>query len=161
MSRYDDLDCRDVIQQTQRFYAAINKVDGAENLQRFVGFAAPELEAWLIADWDHTLGNDVDFRAKHKAMRWWLSHENEVPFDAPETFSHYVPVKDTCADKLSTLLKNAAITYTDKHYSKAIHTPRLLQKMNTEIVQKKCPLFRELYNFLIDIGVNKRKPECL
>ena len=153
----DDLDCRDVIQQTQRFFAAIDNVDGAEHLNRFIGFAAPELEAWLIADWDHTLAYDVDFRAQHEAMRWWLSHEKDVPFDAPETFSYYVPLRDACADKLSAILQNAAITYTDKHYSKAIHTPRLLQQLDIEIVQRKCPLFRELYNFLTDMDARSNK----
>jgi hypothetical protein len=64
--------------------------------KKFVGFAAPERKAALIADWNNTMAKDVDFRKEHQAMRWWLSRQANVPFDAPESFSVYDPAKDAC-----------------------------------------------------------------
>ncbi len=144
----DDLDCRDVEQQKQLFYATLERIEGLADVPKFVGFAAPELETWLIADWDHTFARHVDFRKAHEAMRRWLSQERNVPFAAPETFSHYDAAKDSCADKLSQELIDAALEYSDTHYSKATHTPALLRDARPDVIRRKCPLFRELYTAL-------------
>jgi len=47
-----------------------------ESLAKQIGFAAPELEAWIIADWDNTIAKLRDFRQSHLAMQWWLSTQN-------------------------------------------------------------------------------------
>ena len=144
----DDLDCRDADEQEGRLLQAIGDVLGTTDIKRFVGFAAPELEAWLIADWEGTFAKDVDFRKDHAGMRWWLSHEKKVPFDAPETFSSYDPVKDTCEEKLSDAIIESAWEKGTTRYSKATHTPRLLVKADPEIVAGKCPHFNDLYVYL-------------
>ncbi len=145
----DDLDCRDAGEQEQRFSQAIASIPGAANVERCIGFAAPELEAWLIADWKNTIATDVDFRAAHAGMRWWLSHEKHVPFNAPETFSTYDPDRDTCQEKLSEAIIDSARENGSRNpYSKAIHTPRLLERANPEIISNKCPLFKGLYTGL-------------
>ncbi|MEK8021959.1 MAG: DUF4276 family protein [Candidatus Parabeggiatoa sp.] len=145
----DDLDCRDQEKQTHLFLEAINVVTGAKNIKRLVGFAAPELEAWLIADWENTIAKHHDFRGCHQALRWWLSHEKNIGFEAPESFSDYDSERDCCQDKLS----EALIESTQRHeckdiFSKGVHTPVLLGQIEVETVRNKCPIFREWYDSL-------------
>jgi hypothetical protein len=58
---FDDLDCRD--SQTQKFkiLEELSKIPGAADIERFVGFAAPEIEAWIIADWNNSIAKHSDF----------------------------------------------------------------------------------------------------
>jgi hypothetical protein len=144
----DDLDCHVADEQATRFLAAIDSLSGATGIDRLVGFAAPELEAWIIADWDNTLGKHVDFRRHQQAMKWWLSQTRHVPFDEPESFSVYAAEKDTCADKLSDAIIEAAFEKGGTRYSKAIHTPLFLDQCDPQRVREKCPLFRKLYDGL-------------
>ncbi len=140
----DDLDCRDVEQQNQLFLKAINIVKEASEIKQIIAFAAPELESWIVADWQNTFAKHIDFRGFHQGMRHWLSTKN-FPFDAPESFSEYDSDKDSCKEKLSELIIEAVSEKAQKRYSKASHTPFLLQQVNPENVVEKCPLFRELY----------------
>jgi hypothetical protein len=144
----DDLDCRDADKQERRLLKAVEDVPAAAGVKKFVGFAAPELEAWLIADWDGTFAKDVDFRKNHAGIRWWLSREKGVPFDTPETFSVYDPARDTCEEKLSDAIIASVREKGTRPYSKATHTPRLLQMVDPEIVAKKCPHFKKLHVYL-------------
>ena len=145
----DDLDCHNALQREQRFLQAISRVSGTVNIQKCIGLAAPELEAWLIADWDNTIASHVDFRRDHQGMRWSLSAEKNVPFDRPETFSTYDPGKDSCQEKLSEAIITVAIEK-GLTYSKATHTPLLLRELDPEIVGGKCPLFRKWCGYLSD-----------
>jgi hypothetical protein len=144
----DDLDCHDFDTQEKRFLQTILSVPGTASIKKIVAFAAPERKAWLIADWNNTIAKDVDFRKEHQAMRWWLSRQANVPFDAPESFSVYDPSKDACKDKLSDAIIESANLKAKARYSKAIHTPRLIQTIDPTIVSQKCPLFRQLYRYL-------------
>jgi hypothetical protein len=142
----DDLDCHDVDTRKMMLSDAIDNVEAAQNIKRLIGFAAPELEAWIIADWDNTVAKHIDFRQQHSAIRWSLSTQSNVPFDAPESFSNYDPVTDACEDKLSERLVEAAKVYGGRKYSKAIHTPILLiEYLDPQNVSNKCPLFRQFY----------------
>lgn len=141
----DDLDCHDAGRQEAKFLAVIDRILDAKSIERLVGFAAPELEAWIVADWDNTLGKHVDFRHNQQAMKWWLSQTRHVPFDAPESFSVYVKERDACADKLSEAIIDAALEVGATRYSKAIHTPLFLEQCDPQRVSAKCPLFRKLY----------------
>jgi hypothetical protein len=142
----DDLDCHDPEKRRELFSKAIANAQGAADTPNFVGFASPEVEAWIIADWNNTVGRDLDFRNSHQQMRHWLSTQKSVPFGNPEAFSHFDPDKNSCRDKLSD-----AIVESSKHgsarapYSKAIHTPRLLRQVSPEVVSGNCPLFQELH----------------
>jgi hypothetical protein len=141
----DDLDCRDKDKQTQLFLQTIDAVAGAKNIERLIGFAAPELEAWLIADWNNTIATHIDFRGCHQALRWWLSHQKNMPFDAPESFSEYDPLRDCCQNKLSEALIESTAQHECKEiFSKGEHTPILLGQMDIDTVSQKCPLFRAL-----------------
>ncbi len=147
----DDLDCHDVEEREKLFSDTLDKIEAAQDIKRLIGFAAPELEAWIIADWDNTIAKLIDFRQSHLAMQWWLSTQNDVPFHAPESFSHYDQTKQACQEKLSERLIEAAKVYGGRTYSKAIHTPLLLiEYLNPQTVSDKCPLFRRFYTVLFD-----------
>jgi hypothetical protein len=145
---FDDLDCRDPETQKARFLEAISQISMCEHIpKKFVGFAAPELEAWLIADWDNSIAQHSDFRGRHEGMRWRLSTQKKIPFDKPESFSEYDKEKDSCRDKLSDALIDSSQDNIPR-FSKSLHTPLLLLELDPNIVKQKCPLFRELYNYL-------------
>lgn len=151
---FDDLDCRNPILQREKFLASISKIPETNEIEKFVGFAAPELESWIIADWDNTIAKHPDFRSRHERMRWWLSTQRNIPFDNPESFSEYDPTRDCCQEKLSeALIESSILKEFDSSYSrfsKGLHTPLLLLKIRPDEVQRKCALFREMYNYLID-----------
>lgn len=151
---FDDLDCRNPIEQREKFLAAISKIPGTEKISKFIGFAVPEIEAWIIADWGNSIARNPDFRGKHERMRHWLSTEKNVPFDHPESFSEYDSERDCCQEKLSTALVDSSVLEEfDIHttrFSKGYHTPLLLLEIRPNEVQIRCPIFREFYNYLQD-----------
>lgn len=150
----DDLDCRDPHKRSEAFDDAINSVQGADNMARFIAFAAPEIEAWLIADWDNTFADHPDFRGFHQKLRYVLSRTYCVPFDEPETFSEYDQDKDACREKLSDTIISATEFVNAESldgctvYKKGTHTPDMLNQANARNVSEKCKLFGEMYNFL-------------
>ena len=149
---FDDLDCRDPVTQRQKILQEISKIPECADIEKFVGFAAPELEAWIIADWNNSIAKHLDFKGRHERMRWWLSTQSNIPFDNPESFSEYDSKRDCCREKLSDALINSSIQHEDDRekprFSKSLHTPLLLLTINPPIVQQKCPLFSEFYNYL-------------
>ncbi|MEG3846002.1 DUF4276 family protein [Microcoleus sp. herbarium19] len=150
---FDDLDCRDSQTQKSKILAELSKIPECADIEKFVGFAAPEIEAWIIADWNNSIAKHSDFRGKrHERMRWWLSTQRKVSFENPEAFSEYDAEKNCCREKLSQYLIESSVQDEldrDKaRFSKGDHTPLLLREIDPNEVQKKCPLFRELYNYL-------------
>ncbi|MEA3342348.1 MAG: hypothetical protein U9R15_20470 [Chloroflexota bacterium] len=148
----DDLDCHDPDERQSLFVGAVEKTlcdfSGTEAIEVLVGFAAPEIESWLIADWANTFAKDVDFRGHHEAMRHWLATRKGVPFSQPESFSNLDIERDTCEKKFSEAIAESAREFGEIYYSKTTHTSRLLRKITSETVEnvsKKCPLFREWY----------------
>ncbi|MCB0086735.1 MAG: DUF4276 family protein [Caldilineaceae bacterium] len=144
----DDLDCQEINQKIQYFTKAVDTISYVTPIPLHIGLASPEIEAWLIADWDNTFARDVDFRHCHNAMRHWLRTQQNVKFDNPEDFSEFSPDKNACAEKLS----DAIIESTRKQdisakreYSKAIHTPRLLKQADSQVISNKCPLYRQIH----------------
>ncbi|HIK10186.1 MAG TPA: DUF4276 family protein [Oscillatoriaceae cyanobacterium M33_DOE_052] len=163
----DDLDCRNPDEQKQKFLAAIDTVSAAANIDRFVGFAAPELEAWIIADWEK-MAKITNFRGNRwQQMRWWLSSQRNVDFEHPESFSEYDAKKDSCREKLSDAIVEASEMLDESNrnkprFSKSTHSPLLLLEIDPSIVQKKCPLFRDLYTKLNNFcqQVHQRPPSA-
>ena len=148
---FDDLDCRDSQTQKSKILAELSKIPECAALNKFVGFAAPEIEAWIIADWNNSIAKNSDFRGRHERMRWWLRTQKKVSFENPESFSEYDAEKDCCREKLSEALIESSVYQAERHntrFSKGLHTPLLLREIDPNEVQKKCPLFRELYNYL-------------
>ena len=152
----DDLDCGNLNHQCQQFLDCITNIDKTENIERYIAFAAPEIESWIIADWDHTLAKAEKFKAKHQRMRHWLSTQKKVPFDQPESFGEYDPNKKSCKEKLSNLLIEASsqeIEDQGKEYKKSEDSPELLLRIEKEILVQKCPMFRHFYYFIQTLNV--------
>jgi len=150
----DDLDCSCNTERKTLFDDTVNQSgNGAfKEIRRIIGFAAPELEAWVIADWENTIAKHIDFRENDKAIQHWLSN-NGVSFDTPETFSFYDKSKNSCHAKLSDLLIESSIQKNQIAYSKAKHTPFLLHdSLKPEVVVKRCPLFRDFFNQLQNLN---------
>ena len=145
----DDLDCCCLEERRELFLKSIEKVAGAEKMPQVIAFAAPEVESWLIADWNNTIAKDVDLRRDEGSMKYFLSHVKKVPFNKPESFGDFDADKKSCKQKLSSLLIEASLKHENVRYSKGIHTPRLLQKIEPGTVAKKCPIFRQ---FMDEIG---------
>lgn len=74
---FDDLDCRDSETQKLKILSEISTIPECADLEKFVGLAAPEIEAWIIADWNNSIAKNSDFRGRHERMRWWLSHKEK------------------------------------------------------------------------------------
>ncbi len=148
----DDLDCHSEMDRHNQLAKAIDSVEGAGAISNFIGFAVPELESWIIADWDNSVARHEDFRARHDRMRYWLSTEGKVRFDAPESFGKYNIDKDSCDVKLSEVIIASTMVCEEdqvcRRYSKGFHTPALLGKIDPEIVKNKCPIFRRMHIFL-------------
>jgi len=143
----DDLDCREESVWREKFIHAADSVKDSAPIEKFVGFAKPELEAWIIADWNNSLAKHPDFQGRHEGMRHWLSTEKHIPFDCPENFGIYDKSRDTCDQKLSDAIIEASEREKPR-YSKAQHTPILLQQTDPQIVKSKCPLFSQLFDFI-------------
>lgn len=145
----DDLDCHAMLERQEHFQAAIDEISDADNIERLICFASPEIEAWIIADWQNTLAADADFRQYHASMRHWLSTQANVSFENPEDFSEYAPSKNACTEKLSNVLIAASKLHPDcTTYSKSLHTPRFVKGISPDTVSQKCPLFRILHTNL-------------
>jgi hypothetical protein len=128
---FDDLDCREPVKEKEEFLNTISAIPESHGVEKLISFAAPELEAWIIADWDNSVARHPDFRGRREGMRWWLSTQVNVPFDHPESFSEYDSDKDCCREKLSKALIDSTVLdefgSDSIRYSKGLHTPNLLQ----------------------------------
>jgi hypothetical protein len=155
---FDDLDCRSSEKQKEKILLAISKIKESSGIKKLVVFAAPELESWIIADWNNSIGQHPDFRNRHLRMRWWLSTQKNIPFDSPESFSEYDSERDCCREKLSEAIIDSSVLdefdSTLTRFSKGLHTPQLLLDIQPTEVQKRCPLFSELYNYLSNFCQN-------
>lgn len=143
----DDLDCCCQTDRKILFDNAINQAGHEfKDIKRIIGFASPELEAWIIADWDNTLAKHIDFRQNQQAMKHWLVNQG-ISFDTPEIFSYYDKDKNSCHDKLSECLIESSQQHINQTvYSKATHTPFLLyDTLKPDVVARKCPIFRDFF----------------
>ncbi len=151
----DDLDCHDAKDRRKKLQKPVKLFQETKNLTSIVGFAAPEMEAWLIADWDKTFAKHPAFKGQiQKQIKEHLIHQHQVDFGSPEAFSHYDPEKKSCKEKLSESIGQVVMEVTydlssiPTRFSKAIHTPWMLKKLDAGMVSKKCPEFKKLYSKL-------------
>ena len=153
----DDLDCRDEIEATEIFSKAVKSIPEARGIEYFIAFAAPEIESWLIADWNNTFAKDHRFRSFHAALQHRLSTVFHVSFDQPESFSKFNPDIKSCKEKLSEVIIDAVQAEAEEreialpHFSKKEHSPELLMMAKAQVIQKKCPIFAKIYHCLSDI----------
>lgn len=148
----DDLDCRPPDKAKEPLRKVVDDCLGTSSVPVCIGFAAPELEAWLIADWDNAVRTHPDFRARASSMRHFLSATFKVPMSAPEDFGQWDEKTGSCRNKLSDALIEASVLAVQSQasavFNKARHTPEMLQKVDPQSVAVKCPLFREMWDCL-------------
>jgi hypothetical protein len=146
----DDLDF--VNQKHQAFEDFIRQLwqnhPELQPINHVIGFAKPELESWVIADWDQTLAKDSDFSEKYKAMQYWLSTERKLKFDCPEDFGLDPNLPQSYHQKLSNAIIAASEQQEGARYSKQIHTARFIKQLDSAIASKKCPEFRRFFTYL-------------
>lgn len=146
----DDLDCRNPETQTSLFQEAVAVVPQTQEMALVIGFAAPELESWIIADWSGVMARHVRFSPHSVTMQRWLEQERHVSFANPEGFSAYDAQKDSCREKLSQAIQDCAVTVAAEYYAKGEDTPYLIKQLNPQVVVQKCPHFRRLHKNLSD-----------
>jgi Domain of unknown function (DUF4276) len=150
---FDDLDCRDANKQHEQFHQTIVETLRGHQIDTFIAFAVPELEAWIIADWDNIMSQHVKFRSGYFAVKSKLKKKG-VSFEQPEEFSEYDNERDCCKVKLSTIIQNAIFCEIKQYYSKGTDTPDLIQRISTSNVSQRCPHFRQFYQKLSDFCNN-------
>jgi Domain of unknown function (DUF4276) len=149
---FDDLDYDSADQKRQEFESALNQIwqkyPGLSPVKQIIGFAKPELESWVIADWDKTVGRDPEFRKKHKAMQHWLVSDQQVSFSSPEDFGLNPAISQCYHKKLSNAIIQASEQSEGTSYSKQLHTARFIKNLDPAIAQQKCPEFRKFFTSL-------------
>lgn len=106
-----------------------------------VGLAAPELEAWILADWESTFKSK--FGQCHSGLRYCLSSKHRITLEAPETFD--------CKDnegkykKISVCIIEAVQECCKTTFSKNTDTARLLLSAKPDEIGKRCPHFRRFW----------------
>lgn len=119
-----------------------------------IGFASPEIEAWIIADWGNCQHRDFP---QHQwiRMRKWLRDEAEVDFRNPEPYGGFNAETGVCHMKLSEKIVEASTQAQWPQqleplcrYNKARHSSELLEILSSQRVQRKCPIFRAMYQSL-------------
>lgn len=144
----DDLDCR----PEETAFILVNDVVKRVSppTSCVIGFAKPEVEAWLIADWQNTFATHPDFKRHHEAMRYFLVQEG-VSFGAPEEFSRWDADKRSCEKKLSACIAQAFLDCPNSqgYFSKASDIPELLGLADPGVISDKCPQFKRFYRELL------------
>ena len=142
----DDTDCeapnvRDAALRT----AVMNAVVEDEIPCLAVALALPELEVWLLADWQSTFQNK--YRLCQTQMRKKLKDEG-VDFDRLEEFdcrcgtTEYRKISVTIRDAFEVCCEGAP------RYSKATDTPSLLMQAEPNTIASRCPNFKTFWNEL-------------
>lgn len=143
----DDLDCHNADERRTTFRNIFQNIPVATDAYILIGFATPEIESWLIADWEHTFRSDYELRTGNMVLRYQLA-QNGVDFEHPEHFSHFDSDKDACAQKLSDLIIAEVFEASNVRYSKSDHSARLLKKVQAPLISPKCPEFRVIHTGL-------------
>lgn len=147
----DDADIEDPTSRIAAIEAAVTEALAAKGSapavpapEISIALAVPELEIWLLADWENTF--KMAFGNCHSAVRHTLSTEWGVDFSHPENFR--VIDADGQYRKISVIIQEVIRLKceTNPKYSKATDTPRLLLQSNPAAISRKCPYFRRFWN---------------
>ena len=114
-------------------------------IDHIIGFAKPELESWVIADWEQTVAKSPEFRERSKSMQHWLATKRKVSFSSPEDFGLDSSFEKSYHKKLSDVIIEASEKQEGIRYSKQIHTARFIRNLDSAIAKQKCPEFRKFF----------------
>lgn len=152
---FDDLDCDDAAAKTKSLRSSVQRglekaaaERGVASIPKeiIVGFAVPEIESWIIADWRNTF--EVRHNSCHTALKHTLSGEG-VNFANVEAFDCRCGSPDTYR-KISVVLQNAfneACSRTIR-YSKDTDTQALLTLADAAGIVRACPKFAAFWRTL-------------
>ncbi len=147
----DDLDCHSLEQRSQFFKNAVMEIMGDHQSKILTVFASPEIEAWLVADWDNSFKKDIDLGKYEVNIRRELiqkynqSNPNQYSqIDYPESFSFLDTDKNTCHQKLSEIIRDIVLQVSGIHFSKKEHSGRMLKNISASRVCERCPSARDL-----------------
>lgn len=148
----DDLDCNNPQQRqdilTQAMVQTLER--RTSSLRFWIAFAAPEIEAWILADWRNTFGKDNEFRAIRSQLRYLLSQR--VNWGNLESFDCISPATQRYQKLSELIIESVLTTNFERYYSKADDTSRLLIQAHADQIQQRCsPHFRGLYQQLEQI----------
>ena len=142
----DDTDCA----KPQERRASLNKVVveaiPSETPPILIALAVPELEVWLLADWEntfHKLYPQCQVPLRRSLQKEGVDFENLQGFDCFCDTPRY--------RKISEVLRNVfdVCCGPGPRYSKDTDTRRLLLEVNPEKVATHCPDFKVFWNELI------------
>jgi len=147
----DDLDCHSIEKRSELFKSTIIETLGKVQLKIITVFASPELESWLVADWENSFAKDVDLRNYQVDIRRALiqKYSQSNPnlssnIEQPESFSFLDSDSNTCHEKLSETIQNIVFQVSGLHFSKKEHSGRMLQNISASRVCERCPSARGL-----------------
>ena len=149
----DDADCDDPTTKTTALRQAVEKglAEATRNghavrpASVVVGLAVPELEAWLLADWNNTFAKRHS--NCHHALRFALSQAG-VDLGNVEAFD--CRCETPAYRKISEVLQEGfnACCPSGVRYSKDTDTRALLANVDPARVSQTCPAFRTFWNDL-------------
>lgn len=140
----DDTDCEVPSEEKEKHRENVREILGSESQTCVtIALAVPELEAWILADWQSTFGKN------HKNCQIELRLaliKAGVDFDRLETFDCHCGKHDY--RKISTTLAECFKLLCGTNYSKAKDTPELLEQTDPERIAERCPHFKEFWTEL-------------
>lgn len=164
---FDDFDYEEKknnsLTKREKFEVFITEVkeefESLKDVTFIIGFAKPEIEAWIIADWDNTIAKDFNFRGRSPAMQHYLATHYNLSFSVPESFGLNPEHLESYHQKLSNCIIKASKecgSLGDISFSKGVHTPNLIgnneHPLQVDIVEQKCPEFRYFWNALKNLS---------
>jgi len=149
----DDLDMRDAEEdqntflsaQQERLQAKLSAISEAGTARMICLYAAPEVETWLIEDWENSFGNARRFSQQIATqLRKPINDRKGVCGDSFERYSHHFSKKlsDWLVEQIQRLSIEYGITDVDKaFYSKKHHGSEFLRAIDPSVIEKKCRIY--------------------
>jgi hypothetical protein len=149
----DDLDRRDALENQSEFLAArrkklndriSNAVEGS-SAELICLYAAPEVETWLVEEWENSFGNSRLFNQQIATQLRPLI--NKIKAECGDSFESYSHYKD---DKFSDWLSKHIQNLSEIHkiddpemasYSKRKHGSKFLGEIDPDKIAPKCRIY--------------------
>lgn len=145
----DDADCRFCVPGTLATWESdltteVRRATGRTDLPFIALLASPEIEAWMLADWQERFGGERAWRSHAHALARRMSQPDILgprPWEGLEDFGcPYDPERGACTRKLSDLVEQVlrALLVSASVYSKRTHGPDMLRRLRPEVIAQTC-----------------------
>lgn len=160
----DDADCRFASQKDYKKHCGNLKKEVIKKFGREVTFialfASPEIEAWLITDWNNSFHKQYGPEVATKLKMVWkreLKRESEERIIPDKTtiegYGHPKHI-GSCKNKLSSFIQSA-VRELGRKYSKRYDGVEMLANLDPATVAESCvTYFKPAYNALRDVAKN-------